>query len=783
MSFRDLGSSGQKIRHTPSANDTTCPDVSGILDASVATLTALRAVTPVAGQSLSLLAYATEGDGGGGIFEAEASVPASATITNVTTTSKVISGATNATPIVITTTTNHGLNTGHSVKIASVGGNTNANGNWLITKLSAITFSLNDSAGNASYTSGGTATYGSITLATDTTFILGAVAIIAGVAGATGVNGTWFPVGYDAITGTLITIPCDTTSAYMSGSVVGDGGISIPTTAGTKRWLRKNDGKPYNVKWWGAKGDNSADDTAAVHGCVRAGEVAKRDIFIPSGTYKLYYELLVSTFGNRIFGEGSLVGGSTPHVTLKASRTGMRSLISLAHTDQDIRDLRLNGDLKSKYCIHFQIASQTQMKRVFTTKAIFDGFHLTDVRDDGNAANNDFMSAEECSAYLIGTVFASSGYTATYTGGGYQLVLAPGTVSCTFADDTITGTSTTFTTEPKPRKGDFIRIGPPATAITLEILSGDSNTQITVQPNSLPTQTFTNEDYAVCVGDGWHEQRANDNNRAYIRGGLFRGIAGSGIVARGLYGPIIIKPQLDTIGAFGIVVGALSSYAGTITTVIQGAYHEGSASGVAGCYLLANALGIDILQPLLGNAADDRRIVINEATLHNIGSFTDEFGKTSFFGRQVLINQDATEEYKLEYVTQGCGMNRAHASVFSSVPAEPVHFVDVPIIGLDHVGKIDVDIVGAYSGGGGGGGARVLSYGYTYVAGVLTVGTVDDATPANQVDANLPDPTFQLRTVNSRKVITTDVYGNTSGVDNGNTLWDGEVKIRMAGYG
>lgn len=74
-----------------------------------------------------------------------------------------ITGATNASPIVITTSTVHGLLTGHQVYIASVGGNTAANNsltnlNWTITYVSTTTFSLDGSTGNSSYTSGGTCT-------------------------------------------------------------------------------------------------------------------------------------------------------------------------------------------------------------------------------------------------------------------------------------------------------------------------------------------------------------------------------------------------------------------------------------------------------------------------------------------------------------------------------------------------------------------------------------------------------------------------------------------------
>jgi hypothetical protein len=69
---------------------------------------------------------------------------------------KNITGATNATPIAITCTA-HGYSTGDTVVIASVGGNTAANGTWEITSTGADTFTLDGSAGNAAYTSGGTA--------------------------------------------------------------------------------------------------------------------------------------------------------------------------------------------------------------------------------------------------------------------------------------------------------------------------------------------------------------------------------------------------------------------------------------------------------------------------------------------------------------------------------------------------------------------------------------------------------------------------------------------------
>ena len=69
---------------------------------------------------------------------------------------KAITGATNASPIVITATS-HGFSNGDIVAIQKVGGNTAANNRWTIANVAANTFELSGSTGNAAYTSGGVA--------------------------------------------------------------------------------------------------------------------------------------------------------------------------------------------------------------------------------------------------------------------------------------------------------------------------------------------------------------------------------------------------------------------------------------------------------------------------------------------------------------------------------------------------------------------------------------------------------------------------------------------------
>lgn len=68
-----------------------------------------------------------------------------------TASTQAITGATNATPIVVTSN-GHLLQAGMTVKVASVGGNTAANGLWKVGTVTTNTFQLVGSVGNGAYT-------------------------------------------------------------------------------------------------------------------------------------------------------------------------------------------------------------------------------------------------------------------------------------------------------------------------------------------------------------------------------------------------------------------------------------------------------------------------------------------------------------------------------------------------------------------------------------------------------------------------------------------------------
>jgi hypothetical protein len=154
-------------------------------------------------------------------------------------TATAVSGATAATPVVVTTTTPHGLIDGDVVTTASIGGTTGANGTFIVDVLSTTTFSLVNSVGGGAYTSGGTVTpAGSIQSGSgtsvvtftgtpkDTAYIL--VTIVTG--GTIGATGIQFTVSLDA--GRSVNLPVialGTATTYVIPNI----GVTINFAAGT----------------------------------------------------------------------------------------------------------------------------------------------------------------------------------------------------------------------------------------------------------------------------------------------------------------------------------------------------------------------------------------------------------------------------------------------------------------------------------------------------------------------------------------------------------------------
>jgi len=138
---------------------------------------------------------------------------------------RIITGATNATPIVITSAANR-LLTGATVTITNVRGNTAANGTWVITAINGDTFSLNGSVGNGAYVANRTVTGASNTapiVITSNSHGLanGATVKIRDVLGNTAANGSWVIGG--VTTNTFQLLGSTGNGTYTSGGLVNAG--------------------------------------------------------------------------------------------------------------------------------------------------------------------------------------------------------------------------------------------------------------------------------------------------------------------------------------------------------------------------------------------------------------------------------------------------------------------------------------------------------------------------------------------------------------------------------
>jgi hypothetical protein len=597
---------------------------------SAGTIAAMQAVlSPSAGDVVEVAGHMSSDDGGGGTFFFDTT-----RITNATVSSARITGATYdpivPSPIVITAIA-HPYVDGQSVLVQGVGGNTNANGVWLVEKLSADTFVLLGSLGNAAYTSGGTATSVTVTTSAAHRLSPGGRAMIERVTGAGGfsLNGGYLPIG--TVSPTTFTLALAPTGSYSGGGAVGDGGLSFPSNPSPVpvpsahpegRWVRRRDDTELNVKWFGVIGDGVEDDTESLVATIRAARTFKARVYLPGGNFRTTGEIKLETYnaftdhGLSIRGEGAeqnVHGG-----TQLTAGAGMRSILSVHAGNVTIKGVRFQCGAKADHGLYLQGAGKLHLDDVHVLNALKDGYRVARTNDDGKATNNDGVYARELSASTCGTMYCSASVASRY---GTLRAIKPveGTVSCTAGSLTISGSGTRFTSVPA-RGGDFILIGAAddSTLQRLEIAKIVDDRTIEVHSFIKPSLNLSGQPFAIGVGDGWSEETHNDNNRARMDTGNFTSCAGSGVVCRGLYGPLLEHQEFFRCGFAGIVIGTLNGGSTvSFSTRISNPYFESTFYG--GCIFLAQARGITIDQPMWLAQPDHRRLVVSDIVSNNSG--------------------------------------------------------------------------------------------------------------------------------------------------------------------
>ncbi|XXF80773.1 hypothetical protein P2318_13750 [Myxococcaceae bacterium GXIMD 01537] len=192
-------------------------------------------------------------------------------------------------------------------------------------------------------------------------------------------------------------------------------------------------------------------------------------------------------------------------------------------------------------------ASQGRWTRVKFYQGLIDGCHL----DPGAG---DSIIFDLCRFEFNGQIFRSpssptpsmclrvdlTGCTATTTAGSRTVALSGGSPKLLSRGI---------------RPGDHIAVGVNSTQEWLQILSVDSDTQLTTCFNMPSSYTRSGQEFQIGVGAGYYEQTSKESNVNKHFGCLYRSSAGPGMRFDALYGPVVIGAQADFVGSFGVVIG------------------------------------------------------------------------------------------------------------------------------------------------------------------------------------------------------------------------------------
>jgi hypothetical protein len=325
-------------------------------------------------------------------------------------------------------------------------------------------------------------------------------------------------------------------------------------------------------------GDGVSDDTAALQAAFDLAAGGGTIVLAAAKSYKTTSELRLGTGSGSILcleGNGSSIDAAS----------SMRSVLAVINDVVHVRDLLVNGHRLAASGVYYENASTSVFENVETYEAIVDGFH--------SQGGSDRCILRNCAARVCGTVFATAGYAGPAP--AVMRTSVAGTVSKTAGTGcVITGSGTTFLAT-GARRGDLISLDPArpgsSQAEWLQILSVDSDTQITCVPQQASSGSASTLQYSLHVGDGYHEGPGRaDNNIHRLDTFLGENCAGAGVKVGGLYGPRVTDLQVNAAYAFPVVVGDAGFQ--TLGSSFVGCYFELCAA--ANNFFLGGAAGISI---------------------------------------------------------------------------------------------------------------------------------------------------------------------------------------------
>lgn len=256
--------------------------------------------------------------------------------------------------------------------------------------------------------------------------------------------------------------------------------------------------------------------------------------------------------------------------TILQATTSMRSVMAVLSPYHNFVNLKLDANFLATYGRFISNWTFGRQTWVVVMNAVIDGDHL----DNTTGIINDCIHSTQCFWVQNGQTFATAGIAGQYLYSTVKTVT--GTAATTLGSGVITFTGAPDLTTLNIRYGDFIRLGTDlASASVLQIDSVTASTiTVMVAANNQPKATASGLDYAIGVGDGWHETQFRDNNRNVFDDCILRHSGGSGLMMAGLYGDSVYDGLIDYNAFFGVAMGYSDNVSLTDSIGLHNVYME-----------------------------------------------------------------------------------------------------------------------------------------------------------------------------------------------------------------
>ncbi len=353
---------------------------------------------------------------------------------------------------------------------------------------------------------------------------------------------------------------------------------------------------------YGAVGDGSTDDAEAIQAALDAAFEANLPLRLLCKDYKVNTEIqwpdgLTTIIGTRGTGDVAVS-------TLKAG-AAMRAVLNFepfggSAVSADITNLSLNGNRLADYSMRLHGCSYSQFKNITVGLPLEDGVRLVNLDSSINDQNTWYNFSSGSSGTLFLTQDLVDDEDSLYGSCAPVRSITAGTCEVVSGDNTVTFTGAPNLTTIGVAVGDPIRTGTSTNKRFGVITAVTDATHLEVQfdtSDGLSDVSASGQDWAMARGDGYHDERSGDNNRAtFIGGGLHRANAGFAFVFDGLYGPQIANQLVIDFHPFWAIRVGTSGGDPVITPVFDSMYFE--SLGTTKPFLLRSTTSIEVRNPL-----------------------------------------------------------------------------------------------------------------------------------------------------------------------------------------